>query len=161
MLLCFKESAAKTDGWHISIISTNGSNWVQPRATLSPCYPATRESLQRGDGGSPSSVLTGDAPKSYTGMLFWRKAGLITVLLHSSFKFWAEALPNLKCCNPPGQTGRQVVWHLQQRYCTNVQRYSESSVLNSCSFCSWTSCPTLKEALGCVDTCQSSQGLLE
>lgn len=63
MLLWFKESATKTVGWHISIVSIKDNGWVQPSATFS-LFPAKRESLQRGDGGSPSSVLTGDAPNS-------------------------------------------------------------------------------------------------
>lgn len=29
-VLCFGESDAKTDEWHISITPTKGSDWVQP-----------------------------------------------------------------------------------------------------------------------------------
>lgn len=43
MLLCFKESATKTVGWHISIVSIKDNSCVQPPATFSPCF------LQRGN----------------------------------------------------------------------------------------------------------------
>lgn len=61
----------------------------------------------------------------------------------------------------PSPDKREVVLHLYQCYCTNVKHDSESPVLNSHSFSSWSSCSTLEEAPGCVDTCLSSQGLLE
>lgn len=43
MLLCFKESATKTVGWHISIVSIKDNGWVQPPATFPPRF------LQRGN----------------------------------------------------------------------------------------------------------------
>lgn len=45
-----------------------------------------------GNEGSPSSCVFSH---SYTGMLLWRKAGLPTLLLHSSFRFWLKTFPTL------------------------------------------------------------------
>lgn len=73
----------------------------------------------------------------------------------------AEAFSSLNHHKIPGQRGRQAVLHLQQPYCTDVKCNSESPILNSHSFCSWTFCSTLREALGCLDAYLSRQGLLE
>lgn len=156
-VLCSRESDAKTDERHISITPTKGSDWVQPWTTFSPCL------LQWGNPWSGE----------------WRKPKLMCVLsfLHRDAaleKGWtphaaaaqqlqvlAEDFSNLNHHEIPGQRKRQAVLHLQWHYCIDVKCYSESPILISHSFCSWSFCSTLKEALGCLDTCLSSQMLLE
>lgn len=41
-VLCFKESAAETDGWHVSSTATKGRGWVQP-SNLSSCTASCGE----------------------------------------------------------------------------------------------------------------------
>lgn len=90
-VLCFKESAAETDGWHVSSTATKGRGWVQPRATFPPALlPAAREAPQQGDRGSQSCAVTELAGDANPMMLFW--------------KFSAGACFNLNLCRAPGQT---------------------------------------------------------
>lgn len=104
-----------------------------------------------GNEGSPSSGVF-----SHSYMLFWIKAGLSTLLLHSSFKFWLKPFPALTTRKSlDKEKGRQFCLY------NDIIAHSESPMLNSHLFCSWSFCSILKEALGCLDTCLSSRGLLE
>lgn len=111
---------------------------------------AVRESLERGLKGAQAQVC------SLIHTCCFGERLDSTLLLHSSFKFWLKPFPALTTRKSlDKEKGRQFCLY------NDIIAHSESPILNSHSFCSWSFCSTLKEALGCLDTCLSSKGLLE